>query len=48
MEGEREHAATARATAGFNFKLPSYMDLSLAANYAYYGLGAEASLSLRF
>ncbi|WP_428080569.1 hypothetical protein [Candidatus Avelusimicrobium alvi] len=48
LEGEREHAATARATAGFNFKLPSYMDLSLAANYAYYGLGAEASLSLRF
>ena len=48
LVGEREHAATARATAGFNFKLPSYMDLSLAANYAYYGLGAEASLSLRF
>ena len=48
LEGEREHAATARARAGFNFKLPSYMDLSLAANYAYYGLGAEASLSLRF
>lgn len=48
LEGERDHAATARATAGFNFKLPSYMDLSLAANYAYYGLGAEASLSLRF
>ena len=46
--GTREHAATARATAGFNFKLPSYLDLSLAANYAYYGLGAEASLSLRF
>ena len=48
MRGEREHAATARATAGFNFKLPSYMDLSLAANYAHYGVGAEASLSLRF
>lgn len=48
LEGNREHAATARATAGFNFKLPSYLDLSLAANYAYYGLGAEASLSLRF
>lgn len=46
--GTHEHAATARATAGFNFKLPSYLDLSLAANYAYYGLGAEASLSLRF
>ena len=48
VRGEREHAATARATAGFNFKLPSYLDLSLAANYAHYGLGAEASLSLRF
>lgn len=48
LRGGREHAATARATAGFNFKLPSYMDLSLAANYAHYGMGAEASLSLRF
>lgn len=48
VRGEREYAATARATAGFNFKLPSYMDLSLAANYAHYGIGGEASLSLRF
>lgn len=48
MEGESEYAATARATAGLNFKLPSYLDLSLAANYAYYGMGAEASLSFRF
>ena len=48
IRGEKEHAATPRATAGFNFKLPSYLDLSLAANYAHYGLGAEASLSLRF
>ena len=48
LRGTRERAATARATAGFNFKLPSYLDLSLAANYAHYGLGAEASLSLRF
>ncbi len=48
IRGQREYAATARATAGFNFKLPSYLDLSLAANYAYYGLGGEASLSLRF
>lgn len=48
IRGEREYAATPRATAGFNFKLPSYMDLSLAANYAHYGMGAEASLSLRF
>ena len=48
LAGEREYAATARATVGMNFKLPSYLDLSLAANYAYYGLGAEASLSVRF
>ena len=48
LAGETEYAATARATAGLNFKLPSYLDLSLAANYAYYGLGAEASISLRF
>ena len=48
IRGEREYAATPRATVGFNFKLPSYMDLSLAANYAHYGMGAEASLSLRF
>lgn len=48
LAGKREYAATARATVGMNFKLPSYLDLSLAANYAYYGLGAEASLSVRF
>lgn len=48
LAGEKEYAATARATAGLNFKLPSYLDLSLAANYAHYGLGAEASVSLRF
>ena len=48
LSGEDEYAATARATAGLNFKLPSYLDLSLAANYAYYGIGAEASLSFRF
>ena len=48
LVGDNEYAATARATVGLNFKLPSYLDLSLAANYAYYGLGAEASVSLRF
>ncbi len=48
LAGEREYAATARGTIGMNFKLPSYLDLSLAANYAHYGLGAEASLSVRF
>ncbi len=48
LAGENEYAATARGTVGMNFKLPSYLDLSLAANYAHYGLGAEASLSVRF
>ena len=48
LAGKSEYAATARATAGLNFKLPSYLDLSLAANYASYGLGAEASISVRF
>ena len=48
LAGDNEYVATARGTAGFNFKLPSYIDLSLAANYAHYGLGAEASLSVRF
>jgi len=48
LEGSSEYAATARATAGLNFKLPSYLDLSMAANYAHYGLGAEASISVRF
>lgn len=48
LEGANEYAATARGTVGMNFKLPSYLDLSLAANYAHYGLGAEASLSVRF
>lgn len=48
LAGTTEYAATARATAGLNFKLPSYLDLSMAANYAHYGLGAEASISVRF
>lgn len=48
LEGTSQYTATARATAGLNFKLPSYLDLSLAANYAHYGLGAEASVSVRF
>ncbi|MBP5616469.1 MAG: hypothetical protein J6X06_01550 [Elusimicrobiaceae bacterium] len=48
LSGRNEYAATARGTVGMNFKLPSYLDLSLAANYAHYGLGAEASLSVRF
>ncbi|MDR1123831.1 MAG: hypothetical protein LBL61_04390 [Elusimicrobiota bacterium] len=46
--GTVAYATTPRGTAGFNFKLPAYVDLSLAANYASYGLGAEASLGVRF
>lgn len=48
LEGESEYTATARATAGLNFKLPAYLDLSVAANYANYGFGAEGSISFRF
>lgn len=48
LVGKREFVTTPKAVAGFNFKLPSYLDLSLAANYTHYGLGAEASLGVRF
>lgn len=37
-----------RYTAGINYKLPWFLDLSLAANLASYGFGAEGSFSLRF
>ena len=46
--GASVNTTTPRAAAGFNFKLPAYADLSLAANYASYGLGVEASLGVRF
>lgn len=46
--GKREYTTTPRASAGLNFKLPAYMDLSVAANYANYGFGGEASLGVRF
>lgn len=46
--GRREFVTTPKAVIGLNFKLPSYLDLSVAANYAYYGFGAEASLGVRF
>jgi len=48
LVGDREYVTTARGTVGLNFKLPSYLDLSVAANYASYGLGAEGSVSVRF
>ncbi len=46
--GKAKYTTTPRATAGLNFKLPAYIDLSLAANYASYGVGGEASLGVRF
>ncbi len=46
--GVKETATTARGTAGLNIKLPAYMDLSVAANYANYGFGGEASFGVRF
>jgi hypothetical protein len=48
MEGKIAYAASPRGTAGVNIKLPAYIDLSLAANYANYGFGGEASLGVRF
>jgi hypothetical protein len=48
MIGQIAYSATPRGTAGINIKLPYYMDLSMAANYASYGVGAEASLGVRF
>lgn len=48
MNGKEERAVTPRYTMGINFKLPYYLDLSLAGNWASYGAGAEASLALRF
>ncbi|WP_428897945.1 hypothetical protein Dip518_000132 [Parelusimicrobium proximum] len=48
LNGQRENVVTPRYTAGLNFKLPLYLDLSLAGHYANYGPGGEASLSLRF
>lgn len=44
----KSYSTTARGTAGLNFKLPNYMDLSLAANFASYGVGYEANFGVRF
>lgn len=45
---KRTYATTPHGTFGLNFKLPSYMDLSLAANFASYGVGYEANFGVRF
>ena len=44
----KSYSTTARGTAGLNFKLPKYMDMSLAANFASYGVGYEANFGVRF
>ena len=48
LADKKSYSTTARGTAGLNFKLPSYMDLSLAANFASYGVGYEANFGVRF
>jgi len=48
LNGLRENVISPKYTVGLNFKLPYYLDLSLAGNWAHYGPGAEASFSLRF
>jgi len=46
--GKKSFTTTPRGTAGINIKLPMYMDMSLAANFANYGVGYEANLGVRF
>ena len=45
---KKSYSTTARGAVGLNFKLPKYMDLSLAANFASYGVGYEANFGVRF
>lgn len=45
---KKSYSTTARGTLGLNFKLPKYMDMSLAANFASYGVGYEANFGVRF
>ena len=45
---KKSYSTTARGTAGLNFKLPNYMDMSIAANFASYGVGYEANFGVRF
>ena len=45
---KRTYATAPHGTFGLNFKLPNYMDLSLAANFASYGVGYEANFGVRF
>ena len=45
---KKSYTAKPRGTVGLNFKLPKYMDLSLAANFATYGVGYQANFGVRF
>ncbi len=45
---KKSYTAKPRGTFGLNFKLPKYMDLSLAANFASYGVGYQANFGVRF
>ena len=45
---KKVYTTTPRGTVGLNFKLPMYMDMSLAANFASYGVGYEANFGVRF
>ncbi len=48
LQNKKSYTTTPRGTAGINIKLPMYMDMSLAANFASYGVGYEANLGVRF
>ena len=45
---KKTYTTTPHGTAGVNIKLPMYMDMSLAANFASYGVGYEANFGVRF
>ena len=48
LDGTSQNVWTPRGLVGVDYKLPSYLDVTLAGNWAHYGPGAEASLTLRF
>lgn len=45
---KKTYTTTPRGTVGLNIKLPMYMDMSVAANFASYGVGYEANFGVRF
>ena len=48
LAGKKTYTTTPRGTVGLNIKLPMYMDMSVAANFASYGVGYEANFGVRF